>query len=492
MMRLRHLLLGTGCCLGTLVVRSQTNILELTLDQTIEWAREQSPDARAARHTYRAAYWNYKSYQANYLPSLTLSSNPGLSHEFTNIPQDGGGFVTAEQNYLSTNLALSLSQNIALTGGTFSVSSNLGRLDDFIKEQVTWQTVPVSVNYTQSLLGYNSLKWNRRIEPIRYAEAKKSYVETLELVAAEATRQFFALATAQTNLEIARTNYANADTLYIYAQGRYNIGTITENEMLQLEVNRLTEETNLMNAQIDVENATLQLCSYLGIQENVTLHVRVNEQVPGLQIDLPAALSMARANSPEMLSMRLRQLQGQSTVAQARANAGLRADLSLSFGLSQSNEKLNLAYRKLSNMQRVSVGIMLPVLDWGRGKGNIRVARSQLDLINSQVEQEKVDFDQNVRKLVMQFNLQARRVKVAARTDETAQRRADVARRLYLLGKSTVLDLNASITEKDKSRRDHISALYTYWNLYYTLRSLTLYDFEQSRELTENLEILIK
>ncbi|MDR0895500.1 MAG: TolC family protein [Prevotellaceae bacterium] len=491
-MRLRHLLLGTGCCLGTLVVRSQTNILELTLDQTIEWAREQSPDARAARHTYRAAYWNYKSYQANYLPSLTLSSNPGLSHEFTNIPQDGGGFVTAEQNYLSTNLALSLSQNIALTGGTFSVSSNLGRLDDFIKEQVTWQTVPVSVNYTQSLLGYNSLKWNRRIEPIRYAEAKKSYVETLELVAAEATRQFFALATAQTNLEIARTNYANADTLYIYAQGRYNIGTITENEMLQLEVNRLTEETNLMNAQIDVENATLQLCSYLGIQENVTLHVRVNEQVPGLQIDLPAALSMARANSPEMLSMRLRQLQGQSTVAQARANAGLRADLSLSFGLSQSNEKLNLAYRKLSNMQRVSVGIMLPVLDWGRGKGNIRVARSQLDLINSQVEQEKVDFDQNVRKLVMQFNLQARRVKVAARTDETAQRRADVARRLYLLGKSTVLDLNASITEKDKSRRDHISALYTYWNLYYTLRSLTLYDFEQSRELTENLEILIK
>ncbi|MDR1003516.1 MAG: TolC family protein [Prevotellaceae bacterium] len=490
-MRIKHWLYAAGWCCAA-AASAQTNTLELTLEQTIERAREQSPDARAARHTYRAAYWNYKYHQANYLPALTLTSSPGLNHEFSNIAQSGGGFIAAEQNYLSTDLSLNLSQNIAWTGGTFSVSTGLGRLDDFIDDRVTWQTVPVSVNYTQSLFGYNSLKWNRRIEPIRYAEAKKSYAETLELVAAEATREFFALATAQTNLEIARTNYANADTLYLYAQGRYNIGTITENEMLQLEVNKLTEETNLMNAQIDVENATLQLCSYLGIQENVTLKACVSEQVPSLQIDLPVALSMARTNNPDMLGMRRRQLQGQSSVAQARANAGLRADLSLSFGLSQSGERLSTAYRKLSNMQRVSLGIVLPILDWGRGKGNIRVARSQLDLINSQVEQEQIDFDQNVRKLVMQFNLQARRVNVAARTDETAQRRADVARRLYILGKSSVLDLNASITEKDRSRRDHISALYTYWNLYYTLRSLTLFDFEQRRELTEELEELIK
>lgn len=105
------------------------------------------------------------------------------------------------------------------------------------------------------MFGYNSLKWDRRIEPIRYREAKKTYVETLELVAANATEKFFNLAKAQSNYEIANANYANADTLYIYAQGRYNIGTISENEMLQLELNKLTEETNCMNARIEVETA---------------------------------------------------------------------------------------------------------------------------------------------------------------------------------------------------------------------------------------------
>jgi outer membrane protein TolC len=365
-------------------------------------------------------------------------------------------------------------------------------LDIFNDHSVSWQTSPVNVAYSQSLFGYNSLKWNRRIEPIRYTEAKKSYVETLELVAAEATKRFFDLATAQSNYEIASTNYANADTLYIYAQGRYNIGTITENEMLQLELNKLTEETNRMNAQISMEDAMQNLRSYLGIQENVELKVNVADSVPALQVPLAEALELARQNSPDIEDMRVRQLQSESAVAQARANSGLKADIYLRFGLTQTADRLKAAYRNPLDQQYVTMGITLPILDWGRGRGQVRVARSNRDLVNTQVEQAKTDFEQNIRKLVMQFNLQSRRVQVAARTDETARRRADVARRLYILGKSTILDLNASVTEKDTARRNHITALYNYWSLYYTLRSMTLYDFAHQCLLTEDLDKLIK
>ena len=363
------------------------------------------------------------------------------------------------------------------------------RLDLFSDHSTSWQTSPINVGYSQSLFGYNSLKWNRRIEPLRYREAKKTYVETLELVAANATQKFFALATAQSNYEIASTNYANADTLYTYAQGRYNIGTITENEMLQLELNKLTEETNRMNAHIEVENCMQELRSYLGIQEDVLIKVDVSDHVPNLQIDLNAALITARQNSPDILNMQRRKLESESKVANARANAGLKADLYLRFGLTQTGDKLKDAYHNPLDQQYVTLGISLPILDWGRGKGQIRVARSNRDLTYTQVEQDKTDFELNVRKLVKQFNLQSQRVHIAARTDETAQRRADVARRLYILGKSTVLDLNASISEKDAARRNYITALYNYWSLYYTLRSLTLYDFEKDAPLTETERI---
>ena len=466
--------------------------LTLTLEQAIEQAREISPDAQSARHTFRSAYWNYRYYRANYLPALTLTSAPYMDRAINRITMGDGSVQFVEQNLLSTDLSLSVTQNIALTGGTLSLTTSAQRLDLLSEHTSSWQTSPVILGYSQSLFGYNSLKWDRRIEPMRYEEARKSYVETLELVAATATQKFFDLATAQSNLEIATTNYANADTLYAYAQGRYEIGTISENEMLQLEINKLNEEANCMSARIEVENAMQELRSYLGIREDTDLQVRLNDSIPDFVVNLNEALLLANANSPDIQNMRRRKLESESNVAQARANAGLKADIYLRFGLTQTGDKLRDAYRDPLDQQYVSLTLSLPILDWGRGKGQVRVARSNRDLVYTQVEQDKTDFQLNVRKLVKQFNLQAQRVRIAARTDRTAQRRAEVARRLYLLGKSSVLDLNASISEKDSARRNYIAALNEYWSLFYTLRSLTLHDFEHDRPLEEDLERLLE
>lgn len=488
----RRILLLIAVACGMEAAAPAQEALELTLQQTIRHAQEQSPDAQSARHSFRSSYWNYRYYRANYLPNLTLTSTPYLDRAINKVTLGDGSVKFVEQNLLSTNLTLSLTQNVPWTGGTFFVETSAQRIDLFSDNSHSYQTSPVNIGYTQSLFGYNSLKWNRRIEPVRYHEARKRYAETLELVAAAATQKFFALATAQSNYEIACTNYANADTLYIYARGRYDIGTISENEMLQLEINKLTEETNRMNARIEVDNAMQELRSYLGIQQDVDLKVRIEDFVPDLQIDLNEALLLAAQNSPDIENMQRRRLESESAVAQARANAGLKADIYLRFGLTQTADRWKNAWRNPMDQQYVSLSVSLPILDWGRGKGQVRVAKSNRDLVQTQVEQDKTDFDLNIRKLVKQFNLQAQRVHIAARTDTTAQRRADVARRLYLLGQSTILDLNASITEKDSARRNYVTALYDYWSLYYTLRSLTLYDFRQDQPLEEDLERLIK
>ncbi|NMB06648.1 MAG: TolC family protein, partial [Bacteroidales bacterium] len=72
------------------------------------------------------------------------------------------------------------------------------------------------------------------------------------------------------------------------------------------------------------------------------------------------------------------------------------------------------------------------------------------------------------------------KVAIAQKTSVRAARRNEVAYRLYLLGKSTLLDLNASIAEKDSSQRAYISEMHNYWNLYYALRSITGYDFQMN------------
>ena len=245
-------LLIFGFLFGVNVAMAQQPAMDLTLEQDIEIPQEKSPEPQAARHTYRSAYWNYRYYKANYLPSVTLTSNPTFNERINKITQPDGTTLFIKQNQLSTDLSMTIKQNIPLTGGNFFVESSLTRMDEFENDVTAYNSQPLIIGYQQTLLGYNSLKWDKRIEPVRYREARKNYNEALELVASQTSNLFFNLATAQANLDIASSNYASADTLFRYAQGRYNIGTITENEMLQLEINKLSGETDMMNARIEV------------------------------------------------------------------------------------------------------------------------------------------------------------------------------------------------------------------------------------------------
>jgi hypothetical protein len=57
------------------------------------------------------------------------------------------------------------------------------------------------------------------------------------------------------------------------------------------------------------------------------------------------------------------------------------------------------------------------------------------------------------------------------------------------MGENSLLDLNEAISERNSARRSYLSAMSTYWSLYYTLRSITGYDFRSGCELTEQLPI---
>ena len=465
---------------------AQEETMSLTLSQAIRIAQANSPEAESARNTYRSAYWSYRSYKANYLPSATLTSSPYFNRSISKVTQNDGTDLFIKQNKLGVDMNLKINQNVWFTGGSFFINTKVNRMDELENKTTAYNTQPIVIGYQQAIFGYNSLKWDRRMEPVQFRQARKAYNEALELIASQTCNYFFSLASAQTNLDIAHSNHASADTLYRYAEGRYNIGTITENEMLQLEINKLSEETNLINARFDLEERMQKFRSFLGIKEEITLKVITEDEVPRFQVPLDQALKMAFENNPDIEGFELRRLQSQSNLASAKANAGLKADLYVQFGLSQTGETFSESYRDPMNQQSVSVGLSIPILDWGRSKGRIRMARSNLALTNIQVEQGLKDFELNVVRMVRQFNLQAQNMEIAAKKARTADRRFEVAKRLYLLGKSTVLDLNSAITEKDSSLRSYVSSLQTYWSLYYGLRSMTGYDFERNQKIEEN------
>ena len=298
--------------------------LELTLAEAIARAQQHSPEAQSARHTYLAAYWNYRFYRANYLPSVTLSAAPELNHQINRITQSDGTERFLNQNQLNSDLTLTVNQNVWFTGGSLFATSSVRRMDVLDNHTYSYNTNPITIGYRQSLFGYNSLKWDRRTEPLAYREACKAYAESLELVAAQTCNLFFMLASAQAERDIAESNYASADTLFRYAEGRYRIGTITKNEMLQLEINKLNEEANLLDAQTAVEDATQELRSFLGLAQTVPLEVVPEHHIPQIEVPVGQALELAYAYSPDPEAHQRQLVEGKSNLARAKANAGLK------------------------------------------------------------------------------------------------------------------------------------------------------------------------
>jgi outer membrane protein TolC len=70
-----------------------------------------------------------------------------------------------------------------------------------------------------------------------------------------------------------------------------------------------------------------------------------------------------------------------------------------------------------------------------------------------------------------------------AEADLTANQRYEIAKKRYLLNDLSITDLNIALQEKDQARRDYIFSLKSFWNVYFNLRLLTLYDFAINKKI---------
>jgi outer membrane protein TolC len=486
-------------CLSFLLISvlpgsAQTGTRSLMLTDVIRIASQQSLDAFRNKNMYLASYWEFRNFKADNLPTLSFTATP---LDYTRSMQKVYNFDENRDEYkprdfLNSDLALSLSQNIGLTGGRIFAQSELNLTHDLSGDKITsWNSTPVSIGFSQSLNGYNALRWRAKIEPLKFEKAKKEFIQSREEVAIKATRRFFDLVDAQIEVSISRTNLSNADTLYRIGTGRFQAGTITQDDLLNLELGLMNAKLALNRANIELERSRADLNSFLGFEKNISVDCLIPLELPGLQISASEALSLALDNNPDIMGHLQRLLEEDRKVKQAEAQTGFNADLYALYGLNQNADNFKDVYLDPLERQRFRVGVTVPVLDWGRRKGQLSMAKSNREVVKTSINQERIDFEQNIIMNVMEFNLQGEQVRNTAKADTIAKMGFDVTKQRFLIGKLDVTKLNLARNDLDQARRAYILALRSYWTYYYTLRLLTLYDFDKRFPLSEDFENLL-
>lgn len=210
-----------------------------------------------------------------------------------------------------------------------------------------------------------------------------------------------------------------------------------------------------------------------------------------MHIAYEEVLAHALRNNAHATTMRRRQMEADYAVASARANRQS-INLYAQLGYTGTGEGMSAAYRNLLSNEVVSVGITVPLLDWGKRKGQRRMAESNRDIIQGQLRQQAQDFRQNIFILTEQFNNQAEQLRIAAEADTIARRRYHTNVETFKIGSISTLELSDAQKAKDQARIGRIQQLYNYWYYYYQLRSIALWDFERDCDITADIEKLVR
>ncbi len=467
--------------------------LQLSLPEVVALAQSDAPDVLLAQTRLSNNYWIYQSFLADYKPQIDLNANlPNLNRviEAITLPDGTQNFVP--RSFMNNSVNISLGQDIALTGGRVFVSTGLERIDIFktniVDASSSYFASPISVGFQQPLFRFNELKWNREIEPLRYKEATLSFAENMESVAYDAAELFFDVLIAQLNIEATEKIKANADTLYRISQGRFEVGRIAETELLQIELSAQNANASLAQATLDLQTSTERLRNFLGITEGVKFELKPPSDIPTFAIDGNIALTQASQNRSQNIRLQRLLKEAEREVVRAEKEAGINANVFGQFGLSQTDPTLGGAYNNPLDQERLSVGIQMPLADWGKAKARQQIAKSNQELTQMNVEQEWVNFEREILLKVNQFDLVRNQVALAGRSYEISQKRQDITRKRYLIGKIGITDLNIAINEQDAARVGYITALRRFWLAYYELRNLCLYDFENGQSLVKKPE----
>jgi outer membrane protein TolC len=467
----------------------------LTLGDVITLARTQSPSALLAKNKFNNNYWEYRIFRTSTLPTLSLDATlPNYLRSIRKITLPNGADSFTESSFSNYDATLSISKRLGLTGGSIFLSSGLQQLTIFQPyADTSFLTTPISIGFTQPLFAYNPYKWQNKIEPLKYKMAKQQYLEDMEDVSAKAAGIFFDLLLAQANLKLAEISKVTYDSLYMITKGRYGIGKIAENELLEMELNKLNAEQGVAQAQLDLQVKTFQLKSFLGIKDATEIELVSDfNTINFFTVDLQKAQAFALQNRPSVIQQQVQLIQAQSELVRSKRENRFSVNVFGSYGLTQSGPTLTESYQDPLDQQQVRIGLQIPIIDWGKAHAQIKMALSNQELVKTTVEQNRADFEQEIFLKVTQFNMQKQQLTIAAKADTIAQKSFEIAKYRFLIGKIDIESLTLAQRAKESAHNAFYAALRSYWESYFEIRRITLFDFEKNAPIDASFEDLVK
>ena len=189
-------------------------------------------------------------------------------------------------------------------------------------------------------------------------------------------------------------------------------------------------------------------------------------------------MTQALRNRAQISDLELQAVQARRHVAEAKLTNGPGATVTASVGFNQTAPDVNLAYQNLLQKQNFSLGVNVPLFQWGARSADVQEAVANQKRVDATSKASREQVAQDAHFAALQLTQASRNVALSAKADTVAQKRFEVAYNRYVIGRIGIDNLYIAQNEKDQAVQQYLQALRSYWLSYYRLRQVTLFDFE--------------
>lgn len=449
---------------------------EYKIEDVIVLGRERSLMSQKAKQEWAIACWERENSKAEFLPHVSLLMTP-LQYNRDVLKRyisetDREEYRTQQSLY--SQHGIRLSQKVGFTGGELYVASDLSLMRNMGTTTYTqYSSVPVKLGYSQSLIGFNSYKWDKKIATAEFEEKQREYEYAMHEVDEQTVRLFFNAVLAKFNKENAFEHAKRCDTLYLFGKELFQSGSLSHTDFLNLEIQQLESTDELEERENKYQAAIEELRDYLRMP---AISVYSSFELPSSQnlhpLDEESCLSSCRLKNPTYHQVDKEILEASKIVAQNKKQRYLEANMDLSVGFNQYAENFRSTYKKPMQQDAISVGVTISLIDWGIKKRKQRIAETNLRVAENNGVSQIEELERQLRAAVMSHNAQLKGIQTKNRMQELAKNVLNNAFERFKAGNYELKQVLDAINLYQAAKSEYISSLRECWLNFFHIKCI--------------------
>lgn len=485
--------LVTLCCVantGNLFSQQQ-----IALVDAIEIAKKYSVDFQENKVAFISDYLSFKHYQIGFLPEISFSFNPiSYNRSYTERYDYENNITTyKETNTLSSNGGINISQAMPFTGGNISISSNISRLENFGQLGQTYFTAsPLRVSFSQPLFTYNAYKWEKKEMPLKLKLAKIRLLQQEQELNQKTAELYFELVKASQLYELAVFEVQSSDTLFEAGKNLLEINRITPLQLADLQLKQVNATIMLAQREQQLYYARYGLKKHLGGYLPEEAKPTLTDSIPIIDLNSADILNKARETNPFYLEIKQEKIELERKIDIEANSNKLSANLNFSYGLNQVGGGIREAYSKPTETQTGSVSLTIPVVDYGKGRDNLILAKLEKETWEMRIETRIADFEHNLSRQLLDFDITIRNINNSRRAKKLAMDVYQMKVEQYKIGLVTLRELNESYTDLLNANENYVGNIASFWTGYYSIQGVALFDLQRKEPFIIDYNLLIE